>query len=945
MNFTYSKHRSLFAALLLLIAQWATAQITVEPPFPTVDDNITITYDATQGSRGLIDVTPVYVHTGVVTTVSAGQWTRVSSTWGTDAANVRMTDIGNNKHTLSFNIRSHYGVPQGEVVTKLAMVFRNVTGTREGKTATGGDIFYNVVNATTPLSTIIQQPVNNNFIANVGDRIRFRGAASQTGTLVLKDNGATLVTLTNARTMDTVIVVATGGTHNVEFTASAGGATSTSSFGYAVATPRVQALPAGTEVGANLTSTTSVTFRLDAPNKQNVFVIGSFNNWALDTAYLMRKTPDGRSWWLTVNGLTAGQTYLYQYLVDGTFRVADPLSTLVLDPNNDRFISAATYPNPIAYPADKTSGFVSVLKVGATPYAWTVNNFVRPAKSDLVIYELHVRDFVAAKNYQTLIDSINYLKNLRVNAIELMPIQEFDGNESWGYNPAFHNAIDKAYGTPEKLKEFVDLCHRNGIAVIVDVVFNHVTGNNPIASLYWNGATNQPAADNPYLNVVATHPFSVYNDMNHESQYTKDYMDRCLKFGLSEYRFDGYRFDLSKGFTQRNNPVDVGAWGNYDQSRVDILKRINTLMQTASPNSYVILEHLGVNAEETVLANDGMMLWGKTTDPYNELTMGYNNTNSNNIGSSAPQSRGWTSAANNYGLVGYMESHDEERLMFKNISFGNMSVATHNVRNLNTALGRQEMAAALFYAQPGPKMLWQFGELGYDVSIDFNGRTGNKPVRWEYFQDPNRKQLYRVTANMIAFHQLPALRSNNYAIADLQGGLKKHFHVSDPAMNVTVIANADVVAQDVVPFFQANGTWYNYLTGDQQSVTNTQAPIRLLPGEYRVFTSVRLAEPPAGYIRYGVGTKELEQYVERFQLYPNPTAKAQTTNVGFTLRETAKVRLTVTDALGRVVSQIAAQNYPVGSHEVAIEKALVSGVYFVRMDVNGATATQKLIVE
>jgi 1,4-alpha-glucan branching enzyme len=107
---------------------------------------------------------------------------------------------------------------------------------------------------------------------------------------------------------------------------------------------------------------------------------------------------------------------------------------------------------------------------------------VKPEKDKLVVYELLVRDFDAGRNYQSIIDRIDYFKNLKINAIELLPVMEFEGNESWGYNTSFHMALDKFYGSSSKLKEMIDVCHQNGI-VILDVALNHAFGRNPMVRM------------------------------------------------------------------------------------------------------------------------------------------------------------------------------------------------------------------------------------------------------------------------------------------------------------------------------------------------------------------------------------------------------------------------------------------------------------------------------
>ena len=160
---------------------------------------------------------------------------------------------------------------------------------------------------------------------------------------------------------------------------------------------------------------------------------------------------------------------------------------------------------------------------------------------------------------------LDYLKALGINAIELMPVQEFDGNDSWGYNPAFFFAMDKAYGTDRMYKEFIDACHQRGMAVILDVVYNHATGANPFAKMWWNASATKTSANNPYFNVDAPHPYSVFHDFNHESPLVREFVRRNLRFLLEEYRVDGFRFDLTKGFTQKKSSESTA--GNFDATR------------------------------------------------------------------------------------------------------------------------------------------------------------------------------------------------------------------------------------------------------------------------------------------------------------------------------------------------------------------------------------------
>ena len=140
-------------------------------------------------------------------------------------------------------------------------------------------------------------------------------------------------------------------------------------------------------------------------------------------------------------------------------------------------LTVKTFQSYPPYPTGKTNGIVSVFTLGKTAYPWKNSAFEIKNQTALNIYELHIRDFIASRDYNTLIDTLNYIKNMGINAIELMPIGEFEANSSWGYSPSFHMAVDKYYGNENQLKEFIDICHGEGI------------GRNPrygIESCFWS---------------------------------------------------------------------------------------------------------------------------------------------------------------------------------------------------------------------------------------------------------------------------------------------------------------------------------------------------------------------------------------------------------------------------------------------------------------------------
>jgi len=610
--------RSLFSFLFFIsVSTSIIAQIvSIDPAFPKRDEVVTITYDATKGNGGLVGESPVYMHTGLITnnSTSGSDWKYVVGNWGTDDAKVKMTSIGNDLHQISYVINDYYGIPENEEIEMLAFVFRNVDGSKEGKTAQLQDIFLEF-NSTDEFSAQLISPTQTNIIANLNDDIIIKYGTSEISDIVIQDNGV-IIYEENTNYVEYTYNVSEIGDHLIRISATFDGVILVSEFNIAV-NPElvVEDLPAGSKPGINHLSATSTRLVLLAPQKSSAYLIGDFNDWKIRTEYFMKQTPDGQFFWIDLENLVEDQNYAFQYIVDGQFFIADPFSELILDESSDPFISDITFPNLHPYPVNKATGNVSLLRTGAENYQWQ-NDFEPPAKEDLVIYELLMRDFTGDHNYQTVLDTLDYLERLGINAIEFMPVNEFESNRSWGYNPSFHMALDKYYGSPTAFKTLIDECHRRGIAVILDVVYNHAFSQSPFAQLYWDAANFRPSADSPFLNPIAKHPYNVGYDFNHESEYTKLFVKRVTKYWLEEYHIDGFRFDLSKGFTQKSSTND-GVFAAYDLSRIKILQDYADNIWDFNPNAYVILEHFATNTEEKVLSSYGMMLWSNHKHAFN----------------------------------------------------------------------------------------------------------------------------------------------------------------------------------------------------------------------------------------------------------------------------------------------------------------------------------------
>lgn len=924
-----------------------SAQIlTSNPPFPTQNDQITIFYDADLGNGALAGVFPIFAHTGVITNLSTSptDWRHVQGNWGTSDPNVVMSieDLQQNIHRITITPSTYYGLEPGEVVEKLMFVFRNANGSIVGRNADGSDIYFQIYQP--GFNAAFVTPQTSSLIANPNQQIPITAGSSQNASLTILVNGNAVATQSNTTTLNYTFSSATPGSYTVSLYADNGSDIIVDEFTIVVLPPVTsQAAPSGTIDGINITGSSSVRLQLHAPFKDYVFVIGDFNNWQFDLNYYMKRTPDGGTWWLDIPGLNPDTEYRFQYYVGGQgLRIADPYANKVLDFWNDPWILSTTYPNLIPYPVGQTSEIVSVFKINPDSFTWTDQSFVRPPKNRLTVYELHVRDFVADRTFKSIRDTLDYLQNLGITAIEFMPLNEFEGNDSWGYNPSFFLALDKAYGPPEEFKALVNECHNRGMAVVLDMALNHAFGQNPMVRLYFNpnaGEYGQPTAQNPWFNQTPRHDFNVGYDFNHESPRTRAFSKRVLEYWLQEYHIDGFRMDLSKGFTQNNTLGNIASWNAYDQSRVNILTDYYNHTQSVAPGSYFILEHFADNSEETVLANTGMMLWGNISHEYAEMSMGY----SSNLNWGSYQSRGW----NQPNLISYAESHDEERMMYKNRNFGN-SAGNYNVTNLSTALKRQELAHCLLIPIPGPHMIWQFGELGYDYSINTcsNGttiepgcRTAAKPVRWDYYSNSNRLYTYKVVS---AINQLkrtqPIFSTTNFNL-DV-GGTGKRIRLNGTSQNAVVVGNANVISLNMVPGFQHTGTWYDYFSGNSFEVTDLNASFFYEPGEYHIYLDYPL---PAPDLTTSVAEVTAFSGVD-FLVYPNPAHTVL--NVGFSNEVAGLVHAQLIDLMGRTVATHSAGamgNGTQGFQWALAGESVPAGTYILRVVTPGKAFTQTVV--
>ncbi len=827
--------------------------ISVDPAEPDADASAVIYFKAASSSPLYGYSGGVYVHIGVIVD---GEWQYVPADWNVNLDRCRMSEVSENVWSLDLEPSIREWFASGTTpVTRIGLVIRSEDGSMKG---IDSDSFFNVVDNKYKEEVFTPDPV-------------------------------------------------------VE-----------------------EAVPSGASYGININSDNSVTFVLAEQDKSGnhhkyCYIVGDFNDWERNASSAMKRDNAKGVWWTTVEGLDPDKEYRFQYRA-GTSEgselyLSDPYTEIVYDQWNDQYVSSSTYPDMPSFP-EKAKALVSAFKINRDTYAWKHSDFKVEDADDLVIYELLIRDFSASKDLNGVMERLDYIEGLGVNAIELMPIQEFDGNLSWGYNPNHYFALDKAYGTREMYKDFIDECHRRGIAVIVDVVYNHLTGLSTYAKLYYNG--DKTSADNPWFNVDAPHPFSVFHDINHDNETISQHIKQSLGYLLKEYDIDGFRFDLTKGFTNRSS--NESSASNYDASRVAILKGYYNYIMSVNNDAVVILEHFCEEKEERELVQAGMKVWRNCNGTYRSAVMGAQG----DFGGM------WTGSSTVPfgGYVGFMESHDEERLCFgadvdassvtwgviglgddwnndkkmsadgpffvvKNVTVKaddrfkirkagewndayNYGAATDKFRltvgegyamtngngskdmyvpaagtydiyfshaaemvwlmeagqrpdepeaeegekeaPLTVAMRRAGASAAFFLTVPGPKMIWQFGEIGYDYSINYNDRTGEKPVVTdEYMAVPERKALYDTYSDLLKF------RRENPRFFDSDA----KFEWTPSAAVKTITCTADGRTFHVVGNFGTSaasytlpaGSWNDYINGGSVS-----GSVTLKQGEFRLLT-------------------------------------------------------------------------------------------------------------
>lgn len=850
------------SAAVMVWSQGMSQVVTTSPEvLQTNSAGIVVTFHSDRGDRGLADLPQgekVYAHTGVLlnSASSSNEWS-FAPEWLDNAPKYELQRTGTNTWTLDIgSIEAYYGISseQAGEVRDLMFVFRNATGSRTGRAAGGADISVPVEKA--GFVVTLSSDVDGTVVTGTEPvTLTVRTSASADISLYLNSvDSPALKTVTGSTELSYSQSLTETGTYTFIATAtpSAGGDLVADTLMLSRPVPSVQKdFPGGTpRMGYTLNADGSVTLCLAAPGKKSVMVIGDWNNWAFGSEGSMyfHDYEGNRYFWITLPGLCDDRDHRYYYLVDGIRAVGDPYARLVLDPWNDRYIPTDVFPDIPRYPsANVPAGTpVAVFNSSAGNYKWMNDNFKGVDKSELIIYELLIRDFTGTEGeanaegtVRGVIDRLDYLQGLGVNAIELLPIMEFGGNNSWGYNTNFYFATDKAYGTPDDYRMLIDECHGRGIAVILDIVFNQSDGLHPWYMMY-------DIAENPFYNGSAPHAYSVLNDWNQDNELVQRQWHDCLKYWLEEFHVDGFRFDLVKGLGDNDSygntynpetntfgtPSDE-ATNRYNASRVARMKALHEVMTKIKPDAYFINENLAGAEEENQMAEDGEINWANINAASVSFACGRSNDMNRFYAPLDSRLRGST--------VSYAESHDEQRMAYEQLNSGASGVKGNETMSMRL-LGS---VAAQMLMTPGAHMIWQFQEMG-DAQNTKNPGGGNntdpKRVVWSLLDNQSHAALTDTYRRLCGLRRSnPELFGNQstviYNCGAAQWGSGRTIRLSDGNKELYCVINGRAtMPRTIDPGFTSDPSAYTLLLSSPETETSVNGgKVTLQAGAFAIY--------------------------------------------------------------------------------------------------------------
>jgi 1,4-alpha-glucan branching enzyme len=535
-----------------------------------------------------------------------------------------------------------------------------------------------------------------------------------------------------------------------------------------------------------------VAFRVWAPHATAVSVVGGFNKWEKGKNPLTRECDEGY-WYAEVPGAKIGDEYRYVLQTpSGVLSRIDPYAREVTN-------SAG---NGVVYDPH---------------FDWEESFFSSPKWNELVIYELHVGTFNDENPNNTLpakFDSImrrfDHLKKLGVNCLQVMPVAEFAGNRSWGYNPAHIFAVESAYGGPRGFKEFVKSAHKNGFAVILDVVYNHFGPTDLDLWRFDGWSESEGGGIYFYEDWRKTTPWGDTRPDYGRPEVRQFIRDNALMW-LEDYHIDGLRLDMTlyiRSVRADGEPNLPDGWS--------LLQWINGEIRTKHPNTLTIAEDLQHNDWMTKHVEEGGAGFGSQWDdqfvhPIREAVIVAQDEQRSMAAVAHAVEHRYNSDA--FQRIIYSESHDE-------VANGKARIP-HEI-NPNDSMGwfaqkRSTLAAALIFTSPGIPMLFQGQEF-----LEGEWFRDTVPVDWdkrEEFQGIVR--LYRdlVHLRLNRHGQTRGLCGQNVQVFRVDEGNKtiafRRWMDGGPGDETVVVANFSCKpCENLTIGFSAPGAWKLHLNSD-----------------------------------------------------------------------------------------------------------------------------------
>ncbi len=530
-----------------------------------------------------------------------------------------------------------------------------------------------------------------------------------------------------------------------------------------------------------------ITFNLYAPGKKSVHLTGDFNDWKPDADPMREQN----GLWSVEKELSRG-AFAYQFVIDGELAICDPCA---------RYFEKEPGDGPQK----------AIVKPRQEGYEWKHDGWARPYFSDLVICEMHIADFTPQRDFREAVQRLDYMRGIGVNAIQLMPVFGIHENKGWGYTPTFLFAVNEDFGTPDELRWFIDEAHGRGMAVILDMVLAHTGHNHPFNRMYsyenspWYGTG--PAGGNEYG----------LPQLDYSKPAAREFVKSVLEYWLNEFRVDGFRFDYIKsiGVTPDGYGIPTLSWA----------------ARSARKDAYLIGEHLP--EDPALMLSSGMDgAWHVRFSYALKALLCENEMHGYSWDDFEKAAGTLDPAREGYGerpgaMVNYLESHDEERVMFELKQAG---------FDEETARRKSALGAAILFTAAGVPMLYHGQTFGQDTPRNMD----HDYISWEALEQPGGRGLeehYRKLARLR--RENGALKSPHIAIDAVFPEQKTIvYHRWDEAGGeVIVAANFSSGQQHIDMPVPSPGKWKEFFS-EEEFLFDRQAGIDIDPTAVKIFLRV-----------------------------------------------------------------------------------------------------------